>query len=327
MEIFVKILSFILIMFSFVHCSRHKTYDERNIERDAILNRYIAEDRPQRQNTAPPYAPELNTDNNIIQSPSIYDGTRFINKSPNNYNNIYSAFLLNDNYIIIDDYEYGSLKIYLDGNISPIGWSDNGRFAFAQFSSYGRDDYNPYSRIIIFNIITDEIEDVVDNLNYFEQGAWLDEITFDEFWIKYNKEIYAILKKNEINPFSDLILWNIETLKERHDLEIVIEDGLPKYIGEIGSGPQSARQSKNIVIKNSDDQTKIIAEVGGLWFGARGDEMDMGDFSILDFIGYYEFPYGDRIVFYFYDRVFSGFFKTWAGSERLAGCHLTSGYK
>jgi hypothetical protein len=305
MKICIRIIGFLLILFPFIYCSRQKTYDERNIDRIEMQN----------------------TDNDLIQSTSIYEDNHFINKIPNNFSNIYSAYLSNSNYIIIDDLEYGSFKIYLDGNISPIGWSNKGHFAFAQFS-YDIDN-NPYSRIKIFNTVTDEIEDVVSNYNYFEHGYWIDEITFDEFWIKYNKAINALLKKNEINSSSDFKLWNIETLKERYDLEILLENGLPSY-SVSGWGPPHAWLAKNIVIKDGKNKKKVIAKVSEISIGRKGAEEDEGDYTKLDFVGYYEYPYGDRIVFYFYDwRYYNGDNRVFLRDdvERLAGCNISIGFE
>jgi hypothetical protein len=113
------------------------------------------------------------------------------------YGNVFSIFIANDNYITIDDPEYRIEKMYLDGNISPIGWSRNGHFAYAQvLDKYGYYNDYPVSQVVIFNIIDDEIINIVNNLKYYSEpsgGGWAeaDEIPFDEFWVKYREEIIA----------------------------------------------------------------------------------------------------------------------------------------
>jgi len=63
----------------------------------------------------------------------FFNGISINNRSPNTFNNIYSEFITNENFITINDLEFRIEKLYLDDNISPIGWSKNGQFAYAQY--------------------------------------------------------------------------------------------------------------------------------------------------------------------------------------------------
>jgi hypothetical protein len=250
------------------------------------------------------------------------------------YKNIFNDFLLNNNYITIDDPEYKIEKLYLDGNISPIGWSRNGHLAYAQvLDKYGYYDDYLVSQVVIFNIIDDEIINTVNNLKYYSEpsgGGWseADEIPFGEFWVKYREEIIASLKKYNIIPIKDLKLEDIQTLKERYDLEILLEDSLPTE-HDRGWGPFYIRQGKNIVIKNGKDERKTVTEAGEIDIG-RTDGTRTEEHSEIDFIGYYKYPYGDRVVLYFYEkRFYQGFEgeERCVSEKRLTGCHLTIGFE
>jgi hypothetical protein len=344
MNILVKIICLLAILFSFSYCNRQKTYNiipetNENIENIEEI--------------------EIITDvyTKYISRFAIFDGSRYHNRSPNIFNNAFSEFQSNTNFITVDDPEYRVEKLYLDGNFSPIGWSRKGHFAYARFKD------EKVSSVTIFNIITDEILEYIDNVrDYTEYSDSLREIygdpygpdynyeiyqtvedlnenykiSFEEFWAKYNSDLVILLKKYEIISFEDFKLFDINTLNEKYNLEIIIEDGLPRE-EEWGWNEPRIEQGKNIIIKNAHGGRKIIGDVGMLHFGFKGQVYDWGRYSVLDFVGYYEYPFEDRIVFYFYDRVFipitrpqeSKAFKfvVRTNFEGLAGCHLLVGFE
>jgi hypothetical protein len=255
------------------------------------------------------------------------------------YGNVFSVFISNDNYITIDDPEYRIEKMYLDGHISPIGWSRNGHFAYAHildqyYHNYHDDDDYPVSEVVIFNIIDDEIINTVNNLKWYSEpsgGGWgeVDEKSFDEFWVKYRDEIITSLKKYNIIPIKDLKLENIQTLSNKFNLTVAFENSLPEE-HDTGWGPHDVYQGKNIII-NSTNGKKIVSQTEAIFIG-KADGTRVTNFrGEIDFVGYYKYPYGDRIVLYFYDKVFE---RSSDGKEnlsemvhRLVGCHLTIGFK
>ena len=344
MKILVKIICLLTILFSFTYCSKHKTYnavpemneDIEDIEKNEIITDIYTK---------------------YIMRDIIFVGNRFHNRSPNFFNNAFSEFQSNTNFISIDDPEYRIERLYLDGNFSPIGWSRNGHFAYARFN---RDQV---SSVTIFNIITNEILEYVDNVgDYIEYRDSLREIygdpygpdynyeirqtvddllsnykiSFEEFWGKYNDNVVSLLKKYDIISFVDFKLFDIDTLSKRYNLEIIIEDGLPKEVNAGWSEPR-IEQGKNIIIRNAYGERKTIGDVGMLHFGFKGQEYDWGEYSILDFVGYYDYPFEERIVFYFYDRVFIPItrpqerkaykFVVRTNFEGIAGCHLLVGFE
>jgi hypothetical protein len=351
MNISMKIICLFSIFVFFTYCNKPKTYNEisetnEDIEQNEIMtNTYTKNSENFQQKVETEYS----------RRKVKFNGPRFENRSPNIFNNVFSEFMKNTNYITIDDPEYKIEKLYLDGNFSPIGWSKNGHFAYARFN----DDY--ISSVTIFNIITDDISEQIENVkDYMEYRESLEniygkpydrdyetyelvedlksnyKISFEDFWEKYNNDIIELLKKYEMISFSDFELFNINTLSERYNFEIIIEDGLPKEEYRMWNEPR-IEQGKNIIIKNADGKRKIIGEVGMLHFGFKGQEYDWGYYSVLDFAGYYEFPFEERIIIYFYDRVFIPITAPLGGKileyvvrknfEGVVGCHLINSFE
>jgi hypothetical protein len=118
-------------------------------------------------------------------------------------------------------------------------------------------------------------------------------------------------------------------LSNKFNLTITFEDGLLEE-HDTGWGPHNIYQGKDIIVNNTSGK-KIISQTESIFIG-KADGTRLNNFrGEIDFVGYYKYPYGDRIVFYFYDKIFE---KSSNGREnlsemnqRLAGCHLTIGFK
>jgi hypothetical protein len=223
-------------------------------------------------------------------------------------------------YIRINDSDYPITKLFLDGNISIIGWSDDGYIAFAQF--WTDEDEERHCIFVIQNIITDEIETSFSNQGFTGQFTYFEPLTFNEFWTKYSTEIKNSLRKYNIISFPDMELQNFLALKENYGLEILVEDGMPEAVNDAWSSGYFLK--KNIIAKNSNDKRKIITEAGRLFDGFT-DTYNVE----IELLGYYKYPYGDRVVIYFYNKKInrnSGRI-TSDSKRRLAGCHLTIGYQ
>jgi len=285
MEDKVRFLYLLVVLFLFTHCTRQET---NNI--DVVTNGITAL-----------------YEENIEEW--IFDGTSFRNRSPNIFNNVYYEFLANDNFITIDDPEFRIERLFLDGNISPIGWSVNGAFAYAQYipSEFGAST----SRVTVLSIISGENEHVDTSEDYDLQWAEAEDIRFfeprsipfNEFWETRHDDILELLRRHEIISFYDFALWNINTLEERFNLELIIEDGLPFFEG-VGTFI-NVFQGKNMILQNEQGKRKTIALIGRLHFGQEDHFWDVGEHSVLDIIGYFECPFGNGIVFYFFDRVYT----------------------
>jgi len=70
-----------------------------------------------------------------------------------------------------------------------------------------------------------------------------------------------------------------------------------------------------------------------LHFGDENFLWDLGEYSVLDFVGYFECPFGNGIVFYFFDKEYTpitippfatptGEYILRSGFQRLAGLNF-----
>jgi hypothetical protein len=247
----------------------------------------------------------------------------FINTSPNTFNNVYNNLITNSVFIKIEDNKYPINKLFLDGSLSPFGWSENGYMVFAQFREGNNFDVSSVKILSInSNEVINEINNIDDYNTFIEsrkeefiyefngETRYFDElyelvykITFNEFWEKYNNDIVDLLINYEIISFSDIILHNVDTLNENHNLEIIVIDGNPVYKDHGWSEPWLFIGKYLLINNKLTGLTKKITEIGSLYFGSRGEEMDYQYYSTLDIVGYYKCPFGNAIVFYIYDKI------------------------
>lgn len=317
MRIIIKFLSFVLILFSFIHCSRHKTYEER----DAILNRYIAEDRSESQIIIP----RGNTDNNISQSPSIEKAetisTDFSEIKTKKVSFEREQYILYRH--IFDDDNFGEYqeeiendfvrniektKSELDKNwYSPfemIGWSRNGLFAYRKGHWVDAMPGWSYSLIII-NTITDEI---IEKDEIYIHG--LDEVDMDSINTVKNKW-NALLERHHItgrveNPYSDnfntnLLIFPIDNFSCWFDYTITITDSWA-YDNSI---EWQIKIGNNVVQKVIGDTSEGIDILEG-----------------RKILGYYMSPYENRIV------VITNYYFTYFGPGcglDIFGCNMDVG--
>ncbi|GHV58483.1 hypothetical protein AGMMS49579_26080 [Spirochaetia bacterium] len=85
--------------------------------------------------------------------------------------------------------DYHINKMYLDGNFSPIGWSKDGYFAYAEYFEgkpgyCGKGARDEIAAVYIMNTVTDEIIEKVTNKD----------ISFEEFWQLEEYKITVMLK-------------------------------------------------------------------------------------------------------------------------------------
>ncbi|GHU25866.1 hypothetical protein FACS1894172_14760 [Spirochaetia bacterium] len=194
--------------------------------------------------------------------------------------------------------DYHINKMYLDGNFSPIGWSKDGYFAYAEYfegkpGSCGKGARDEISAVYIMNTVTDEIIEKVTNKD----------ISFEEFWQLEEYKITAMLKKHNIISLPNIELKNIELLEEIYGIRVYFTFNDPE------DNYWSAYDS---LIVEKNEKSKEIAELYTAW-------------SVREIIGYYKNPFEDRIVIYVLQTSSEG------PAEGLTfyyffGCHLNIGF-
>jgi hypothetical protein len=233
----------------------------------------------------------------------------------NNYINLTT----NDKYIIN--------KMYLDGNLVPIGWSRDGKIAFAQYIGLDLDGLvGPVceSTVKIFDLINDEVIDILYTRlhslagNEYETDEILyglgnriirrikdnddSGISFQQFWTLFEPEITNMLERHKIISYPNSKFHDINELKINYGLEIYFENFSGKY-----ADSDYGKEYQNIIVKNSGGKTKTIGQVGSFMSGGT-------------VLGYYKSPYENRIVIYIEEtgHDIHGFY--------FYGCHLTAGF-
>jgi hypothetical protein len=190
--------------------------------------------------------------------------------------------------------------MYLDGNLSPIGWSRIGYIAYA----YVYTTYEPPKQhvcfITIFNTVTDEVIDTFTNIihypNEFRDYYELDDMSFEEFWTNNKDGITRFLKKYDIVSFPNINLESIDTLNQQYGLEVV----LVKAENEI-----------RITIVNNTGKEKIVSTESF--------------FRSVKVLGFYKSPFEERVVLYIegIGPIGPGIFGEY---YKFIGCHLTAGF-
>jgi hypothetical protein len=217
--------------------------------------------------------------------------------------------------------------MYLDGNLVPIGWSRDGKIAFAQYVGIDLNGLSGpvrESTITIFDLINDEVVDVLYTRLHSSFGHEYENdeilyglgrkiirrvtgdddsgISFQQFWTLFEPEITAMLERHKIISYPNPEFRDIYVLKINYGLEIHFENFRGKY-----ADSDYGREYQNIIVKNSTGKTKTIGQVGGYVSGGTA-------------LGYYKSPYENRIVIYIEEK----------GHDihiyHFYGCHLTAGF-
>jgi hypothetical protein len=163
--------------------------------------------------------------------------------------------VFSDNYInLTTNDKYIISKMYLDGNLVPIGWSRDGKIAFAQYVGTDLDGLvGPVrvSTITIFDLINDEVVDRLytrlhslsghkyekDEILYGLDRKIIRRVTddddsgisFQQFWTLFEPEITAMLERHKIISYPNPEFHDIYVLKINYGLEIHFENFRGKY--------------------------------------------------------------------------------------------------
>lgn len=230
----------------------------------------------------------------------------------------YSQDRSNNFVSITSNSDYPINRMYLDGSFSPIGWSKNGFFAYAEYAEYTTDDVGAVienkSAVYIMNTITDEIVAELSNytrhigVHITHKYADLKNVSFEEFWFAKQHEITSLLKHYNIISFPDMELRAISTLIDLHGVEV--------YLVETDWRKADINVYVNYNFKWNiyaarNGRKKIIGTIGSAW-------------SVDEILGYYMSPFENRIVVYlkasFPERM--GMLGPDINLYKFIGCHL-----
>jgi hypothetical protein len=118
----------------------------------------------------------------------------------------------NENYIVN--------KMYLDGNFTPIGWSRDGKIAYAVYlGMVGTGGFVNISKIVIFDMITDTELETISN-----RDSENNDVDFSEFWLISKNRITNMLRKYNIISFPEIEIQNMDTLRELYGLSIEYQE-------------------------------------------------------------------------------------------------------
>jgi hypothetical protein len=193
----------------------------------------------------------------------------------------------------------------INGNyFAPIGWSENGYFAYGCQYKYYSGGYSEIT-VRITNTITDGF--IADFRTSDFRNSYTIYSTFKEFWDYNKREITQLLESHSIISFSNMQFESIDNLKSLYGLEIDIQEGQYEFNGfkEI---------QKNIIIRNGNDKQKTIAKLGNIY-------------THEDVLFYIKSPFEDRIVFYVEAVQVDGAPSAGHKSYEFIGCHLTIGFE
>jgi hypothetical protein len=209
---------------------------------------------------------------------------------------------ISNNVTLIDTNEkYIINMLNIDGNyFTPIGWSENGYFAYGCQFRYYRGGYSIF-QVTITNIITDR------NIGEI-RGTMTNFSTFKEFWDYNKQEITQLLESHSIVSFPNIQFESINNLKSLYGMEIDIKKGL--YEDAMGF----IEIRNNIIIRDINGKQKMIAQLGSKYHRE-------------DVLFYIKNPFEDRIVFYIESVQVDGAPSAGHKSYDFIGCHLTIGFE
>jgi hypothetical protein len=226
---------------------------------------------------------------------------------------VFAQIETNDVIRLTSNQDYIVNTMYLDGNLAPIGWSRDGKLAYAYFYGVqGQRGGVLRSGIVIVDTITDRrIEELYTEPGDGKEGN--DGISFSEYWLLAQNEITILLQKYKIVSFPDMEIRDINSLKQEYGLEIEYES--IDYEGNIIQDNDENYKEQhhiNIYVRNSSGRRKKIGEGGNIYASA-------------EIIGYYKSPFENRLAFYIKTRYFGG---PEISEEyyRFIGCHITVGF-
>jgi hypothetical protein len=224
---------------------------------------------------------------------SFFIGCFFINLIP-----AFSQIDSHDFISLTINSNYKVNKMYLDGHLSPIGWSQGGYIAFARWIRWipNGGPANICS-VEIFDTITDKSVDLF-RIEYSEDN----DLSFEEFWSINKEGVTNFLRRYNIVSFPDIEIQPINQLKNQYGLEVIFEDTVDEY---------GSPWYTNIIVLNSHGRRKAVSTIG-LYGGA-------------EILGFYKSPYENRVVLYI---------KEIAGGPLMGeifyyfvGCHLSVGFQ
>jgi hypothetical protein len=162
-------------------------------------------------------------------------------------------------------------KMYIDGNLSPIGWSKDGKFAYAHCRYLQRDLRRIFiTQVIVMDMISNEVC-VIFSSSFSNEGKEHDDgITFSNFWRNSEAKITEILQQYNIISYPEIELQNPETLTSQYGLEIEFE--YSEYTNTVFITNKSGERKKILTIMESYSEGKVL--------------------------GYYKSPFNNRLVIY-----------------------------
>lgn len=238
---------------------------------------------------------------------------------------LFSQNISTDFISITTNNSYRINKMYLDGNFSPIGWSHDGFFAYAEYARKTTNDYGAIivnkSAVYIMNTITDEIvekiynytEIVGNNISYTDESS--KDISFEEFWQKEEYKVTALLQKYNIVSFPDVELKNINELRNVFRVSVYLVES--NWIKDPNINMWANYSYRWNICATKEGKTKIIGIIGSAW-------------SLDEICGYYKSPFEDRIVVYtkagFDEQNSIGALQPGLNLYQFIGCHLIKGF-
>ncbi len=200
--------------------------------------------------------------------------------------------------------------IQIDGgtiHIAPIGWSQNGYFAYAIYE----DNWNARgsfkrSEVTIFDAVTDKIVE-----NYESGAAYNDDessvgevLSLEDFWLSEKHNITEMLRRHNI--------ISVPNLPMEENLS-VYGLGAEFQIDPPNAEPGLDYSHDNLIITNRSGEKKQIAEVGNMY-------------TSVQILGFFKSPFENRIVFYLRIK-YVGSPSQGEVYYKLVGCHLTVGFE
>lgn len=237
----------------------------------------------------------------------------------------YSHDMSNDFTRITTNNDYPINRMYLDGNFSPIGWSKDGFFAYAEYAKETTNDYGAIisnkSAVYIMNTITDKIVGEISNytervgksLTYTDE--YLKDVSFEKFWREEQSHITSLLREYNIVSFPDMELQEIDTLMDLFGVDIYLVKTAWQNNPNINIWVHSNYKWNICAARNG--KTKILGSTGSAW-------------SLDEICGYYKSPFENRIVVYvkesFDEENSIGMLQPGLNLYKFIGCHLTIGF-
>jgi hypothetical protein len=207
-------------------------------------------------------------------------------------------------------------KMWLDGRYNIMGWSRDGKMAYAYYApprprpqSYtGFDRPKSLASVVVYDLVEDERIATVSkdyyNISYKE---------LENFWVEFEDEITNMLQENNIVSFPDSEMLKMDTLKSNYGLEYTFEVITESIIDEETYLRRMYEvETLYFTVKNQENKTKIISR-GPTWL--HSDNV----------LGYYKSPFENRIAFYI--RLDENAIAHTGRRYEFIGCHLTAGFQ